>query len=79
MVCVRTLYTKMLSVYGIYVVCVIICSETVIVVVSDFFTAFYAGLVVFSCIGFMAKESGISVQEAAMSSGYMLDVNGFIV
>ena len=38
-------------------------------VLTDGFTAFYAGLVVFTCMGFMAKESGLSVEEVAKSSG----------
>lgn len=44
-------------------------SETTICVVADAFTAFYAGLVVFSIIGFMAKEAGTSVEDAATASG----------
>ncbi|XP_060593231.1 sodium- and chloride-dependent glycine transporter 2-like, partial [Ruditapes philippinarum] len=43
--------------------------ETTICVVADAFTAFYAGLVVFTIIGFMAKEAGTSVEEAAKASG----------
>lgn len=43
--------------------------ETTICVASDAFTAFYAGLVVFACMGFMAKEAGVSVEEAARSTG----------
>ena len=36
---------------------------------SDFFTAFYAGLAVFTITGFMAKESGRTVAEVAKTSG----------
>ena len=36
---------------------------------TDIFTAFYSGLVVFTIIGFMAKESGSSVDELARVSG----------
>ncbi|XP_052817533.1 sodium- and chloride-dependent glycine transporter 1-like isoform X2 [Mya arenaria] len=43
--------------------------ETIICVASDAFTAFYAGLVVFTCMGFIAKEAGVSVEEAAKASG----------
>lgn len=43
--------------------------ETVICVTSDAFTAFYAGLVVFSCLGFMAHDAGITVEAAAKASG----------
>ncbi|KAL4240256.1 hypothetical protein ACF0H5_001050 [Mactra antiquata] len=43
--------------------------ETLICVIADGFTAFYAGFVVFSIIGFMAKESGSTVEEIAKNSG----------
>ncbi|XP_045214812.2 sodium- and chloride-dependent glycine transporter 1-like [Mercenaria mercenaria] len=43
--------------------------ETTICVASDAFTAFYAGLVVFTCMGFMAKEAGTTVEVAAKASG----------
>ena len=43
--------------------------DTTITVFSDFFTAFYAGLVVFTVTGFMAKESGKTVDEMAKVSG----------
>ncbi|XP_053393529.1 sodium- and chloride-dependent glycine transporter 1-like [Mercenaria mercenaria] len=43
--------------------------ETTICVVADAFTAFYAGLVVFTIIGFMAKEAGTSVEAAATATG----------
>nr|WLN44345.1 AAT6 [Sinonovacula rivularis] len=42
--------------------------EVTVCVLLDTFTAFYAGLVVFSCLGFMAKETGVSVDELAKSS-----------
>ena len=45
------------------------CRETYVCVLTDGLTAFYAGLVVFTCMGFMAKESGLSVEEVAKSSG----------
>lgn len=44
-------------------------SETTICVVSDAFTAFYAGLVVFTCLGFLAKEADVSIEEVAKASG----------
>ena len=47
----------------------VIFRETYVCVLTDGFTAFYAGLVVFTCMGFMAKESGLSVEEVAKSSG----------
>ena len=40
-------------------------------VLCDVFTAFYAGLVVFSCIGFIAKEAGLPIAEVAKSSGML--------
>ncbi|XP_060592408.1 sodium- and chloride-dependent betaine transporter-like [Ruditapes philippinarum] len=43
--------------------------ETTICVASDAFTAFYAGLVVFTCMGFMAKEAGTTVEAVAKASG----------
>ncbi|KAL4240391.1 hypothetical protein ACF0H5_001181 [Mactra antiquata] len=43
--------------------------ETSICVISDAFTAFYAGLVVFTCMGFMAKEAGVSIEDYAKASG----------
>ena len=38
-------------------------------VLTDGLTAFYAGLVVFTCLGFMANESGLTVEEVAKASG----------
>ena len=48
--------------------------DTIICVMSDVFTAFYAGLVVFTCLGFMAKEAGVPVQEVAKASGRVHNV-----
>ena len=38
-----------------------------IVCVADAFTAFYGGLVVFSVLGFLAKETGKSIEEFSTS------------
>lgn len=43
--------------------------DTAFCCTTDFFTAFYSGLVVFSIIGFMAKESGVTVEEVSKVSG----------
>ncbi|KAL4240257.1 Sodium- and chloride-dependent taurine transporter [Mactra antiquata] len=43
--------------------------ETLVCVFADGFTAFYAGFVVFACLGFMAKESGRTVEDIAKTSG----------
>ena len=43
--------------------------DTAFCCTTDIFTAFYSGLVVFSIIGFMAKESGSTVEELAKVSG----------
>ena len=41
--------------------------DTVIVCVADAFTAFYGGLVVFSILGFLAKETGKPIEQFATS------------
>ena len=38
-------------------------------VASVGFTSFFNGLVVFTILGFMAKESGMAIQEVASASG----------
>ena len=38
-------------------------------VVSVGFSSFFNGLVVFTILGFMAKESGLEIQEVASASG----------
>ncbi|KAL4239956.1 hypothetical protein ACF0H5_000753 [Mactra antiquata] len=43
--------------------------DTMICVIADGLTAFYAGIVVFAIIGYMAEESGSTVEEVAKASG----------
>ena len=52
-----------------YVVFLLFNRETYVCVLTDGLTAFYAGLVVFTCLGFMANESGLTVEEVAKASG----------
>ncbi|KAL4240385.1 hypothetical protein ACF0H5_001175 [Mactra antiquata] len=42
--------------------------ETTVCVAADAFTALYAGLVVFTCLGFIAYEAGTTVEEVAKSA-----------
>ena len=43
--------------------------DTAFCCTTDIFTAFYSGLVVFAITGFMAKESGSTVEELSKVSG----------
>lgn len=47
--------------------CLFFPRDTVIVCAADAFTAFYGGLVVFSVLGFLAKEAGKPIEEFATS------------
>ena len=42
---------------------------TTLCVASVGFTSFFNGLVVFTILGFMAKEAGMDIQEVASASG----------
>ncbi|KAL4239954.1 hypothetical protein ACF0H5_000751 [Mactra antiquata] len=42
--------------------------DTMICVIADGLTAFYAGIVVFAIIGYMAEESGSTIEEVAKAS-----------
>ena len=48
--------------------------DTVIVCVADAFTAFYGGLVVFSVLGFLAKETNKPIEEFATSGIQILNL-----
>ena len=47
----------------------IIKRATTMCVVSAGFSSFFNGLVVFTILGYMAKESGMDVHEVASASG----------
>lgn len=46
-------------------------------VASAGFTSFYNGLVVFTLLGFMAKQTGMSVTEVASQSGICAEYSRF--
>lgn len=46
-------------------------------VASAGFTSFYNGLVVFTLLGFMAKQTGMTVTEVASQSGTLPDYSRF--
>ena len=45
---------------------------TAMCVASVGFSSFFNGLVVFTILGFMAKESGLEIQEVASASGIII-------
>ena len=49
-------------------------------VVSAGFSSFFNGLVVFTILGYMAKESGMDVHEVASASGkYMQYIFSYVI
>ena len=40
--------------------------NTIVVVLADTFTSIFAGFVIFSVLGFMAKEKGVPVSDVAV-------------
>lgn len=50
------------------------CRSSTMCVASAGFTSFFNGLVVFTLLGYMAKQSGMDIREVSAQSGYISPV-----
>ena len=48
------------------------CRDAVIVIAVNCLTSLYAGFVVFSVLGYMADQQGLSVADVAQSGRFMI-------